>query len=167
MTENKRAQGIIVRPAEAGDAQYLEQWLNDEEISRDFPVAEASEIQEAARRWIDIHKEGAALAAVYQGVPVGFYLLFLQHYERIRHQAVHILVVAKPYRNLGIGSQLLEEGIVLAKGKEIELLHVEIYGNPEAEKFYKRRGFTEYARQQRWFKEGLSYQERVCLERFL
>jgi GNAT superfamily N-acetyltransferase len=160
-------QGVVIRPSVPQDGPYLEEWLTDPETARDFPMSEAAEVKESAVRWIDFYKENAALTAVYQEAPVGVSILFLQHYDRIRHQALHILLTARPYRQMGIGSLLLEGTIKLAKGHGIELLHVEVYGDSAVVLFYKKRGFTVYAHQHRWLKEDGSYRDRICLERFI
>lgn len=161
--------GLMIRPCEPSDAGPLEEWLNDPAVSVDFPMGEGAEIHEAARRWVDLFKEPGtgAWTAVYRGAPAGISLTFLQNYERIRHQAVHILLVAKEYRNMGIGTALLARTVEAAPELGIELLHVEVYGNEDVVRFYRKRGFTEFARQQRWTKESGIYRERVCLERFV
>lgn len=160
--------GLLIRPGQAEDSQALFQWMSDPEIARDLPLGETSEIEEASKRWVEFHQQKGVLVAVYQGVPVGIAILFLQHYQRIRHQCLHVLLVAKEYRGMGIGSALLEKTMELAKREHaIELFHVEIYGNAEAELFYRRRGFVEFARQERWIKDGDRILNRVCLEKFI
>lgn len=157
---------IEVRPTEMGDAKHLKDWILAQ--SEYFPMGDLKEIEETAKRWVEVAVEQkSGLTALYQGTPVGFGILFLQNYVRLTHQAVHILVVDKSYQQMGIGSKLLNA--LMERGRElgVELLHVEVYDEAAIERFYKRHGFVEFARQERWTKDHDIYRARVCLERFL
>ncbi len=169
MRENREPlSGLTLRLTEKSDAVPLHTWLLDPEVARSFPVGDPQEIEEAAKRWVDLCEEEAALTALYQGVPVGIGILFLQHYKRLRHQAMHLLLVAKEFRCMGIGSALLEELLSHGKGQfGVELAHVEVVGDEEVVNFYRKRGFVEFARQERWIKDHDQILNRVCLEKFV
>lgn len=159
---------IEIRPIEPEDAHLLKDWLSEPETEPYFPTGEPAEIEDAAKRWVDLALEQhCGLTALYQGKPVGLGLLFLQTYVKLTHQCVHVLVVSSAFRKMGIGSKLLEELMKMAREFGVELFHVEVYDDPEIEKFYKEHGFVEYARQEAWTKSGDQYRRRVCLERFI
>ena len=69
---------------------------------------------------------------------------------------------------MGIGSALLEELLSHGKGQfGVELAHVEVVGDEEVVNFYRKRGFVEFARQERWIKDHDQILNRVCLEKFV
>jgi GNAT superfamily N-acetyltransferase len=150
------------------DAELLKNWLLNPDTSRAFPLAEPKEVEDATKRWVELSLPEAGLVALYKGEPVGFGMFFLHNYERLKHQAYHVLVVDAPYRNLGIGSELLEALCTHGKEKHgLELTYTEVYDLPEVERFYRRRGFTECARQEDWARDGEESYARIVLERFI
>ncbi len=160
--------GIEIRYTTEEDLPHFIEWLKEPKTLRQFPLTDDKEIEDAAKRWIDFYKEGYNLTAVYEGVPVGIGILFVQNYTLLRHQCTHILLVAEPYRHLEIGHHLHEELVRLAKERfGIELIHVEVYGAEEAVTFYRQHGYDEFGRQEGWIKDGTEYLERVLLERFI
>lgn len=159
---------VEIRDVEAGDVGVLREWLSDPETSRCFPVADSQEIEEAAKRWVEFALPRAGLIGIYQGSPVGYAMLFLHNYNRLKHQSYCVLVVDRSYRNLGVGSALLDALMVMASERHgVELLHTEIYGDPDVLRFFKRRGFTECARQEDWSRDGDDVRARVIVERFI
>ncbi len=159
---------VEIRDVRAEDAELLCEWLSDPETSRCFPVADAQEIEEASKRWVEFALPSAGLIAEYKGAAVGFAMLFLHNYRRLAHQSYCVLVVDRPYRNLGVGSALLEALMAMARERHsVELLHTEVYDDPEVLRFFKRRDFTECARQEDWARDGDDVRARVVIERFI
>jgi GNAT superfamily N-acetyltransferase len=166
--ERKTIESLVTRPVEKADTSFVAHWLADPLVEPCFPMAEAKEIEESAQRWVDLCiNETCGFTAQFQGSPVGFGVLFLQTYKRLVHQCVHILVVDPPFRHMGIGSALLQALITRARERGVELLHVEVYEDPEVLKFYKKRGFKQFAKQEKWTKDHGIYRSRTMLERFI
>lgn len=160
--------GIEVRYTEPGDGKYLKEWLMEPETLSWFPMDDEVEVDDAVMRWIAFHRYKCSLTITKEGIPCGIATLYLQPYRRLAHQCEFGIVVGKNYRNMGIGSYLLNSLMHLAKEKfKIELIHLQVYeGNP-AMRLYTRFGFKEFGRQNSWIKEDKGYAGRIFMERFL
>lgn len=160
--------GLEIRPVQSEDSLPLSLWLSDPETTPFFPVADPSEIQDIACRWTEMAvDQSCGLTALYQGTPVGFAICFLQTYERLKHESVHILLVDRAYRGMGIGGGLLQALEEKACRSGVELFHVEVYNDASIERFYRKRGFVEFGRQERWTKDDGLYRARVLMEKLL
>lgn len=159
---------LEIRKTVAEDAAPLLEWMSDPKVNLHLPMGEPQEIEDGAKRWCDLYKKGYCLTAVLDGEPVGMGFLFIQDYVVLCHQCMHVLVVRHDCQGQGIGSKLLEELLRVAKDEfKLELVHVEVYGSEEIVDFYKKRGFVEFARQEKWLKIDGSYYNRVLLETYL
>lgn len=160
--------GVEIRYTEPGDAKYLKEWLTEPGILRWFPMEDQLEIDDAVMRWIAFYRYKCSLTVVKDGVPCGIATLYLQPYRKLAHQCEFGIIVGQGYRNMGIGSYLMNSIMHLAKEKfKIELLHLQVYAENPAMNLYTRFGFTEFGRQNSWIKEGDRYVGRVFMERFL
>ena len=161
-------EGIEIRYTEMGDAKYLKKWLMDPETGKSFPMADEIEIDDAVLRWVAFSKFKCSITIVKNGIPCGLATLYLQPYRRLARQCEFGIVVDPEYRNMGIGTTLLNSLIHLAKTQfKIELLHLQVNGENPAMNLYKRFGFKEFGRQTHWLKEGDRYIARVLMERFI
>lgn len=167
-TNEEILSGIKVRYTEPEDALYLKQWLSDPDGGCWFPLEGEIEIDDAVVRWIAFYRYRCSITILKDGVPCGIATLYLQPYAKLAHQCEFGIIVGKNYRNLGIGSYLMNCIIHLAKEKfKIELLHLTVYAANPAIKLYRRFGFTEFGRQENWIKETNGYFARVFMERRL
>jgi RimJ/RimL family protein N-acetyltransferase len=166
--ESQLPPGIEIRYTEPGDAPYLKQWLSDPTISTWFPMEDEIEIDDAVMRWIAFYRYKCSLTVTKDGVPCGIGTLYLQPYRKLAHQCEFGIIVGEGYRNLGIGSYLLNSLIHLSKEKfKIELIHLQVYAENPAIHLYERFGFKEFGRQNTWIKEKDRYVGRVFMERFI
>ncbi|MBS4167867.1 GNAT family protein [Parachlamydia sp. AcF125] len=157
-----------IRYTEPGDAVYLKEWLMDKSVSRWFPMCDEAEINDAVNRWIGFYRYKCSLTAVRDGVPCGLATLYLQPYRKLAHQCEFGIIVGAEYRNQGVGTELLNNLMYLAKETfRIELLHLQVYAENPAIRLYERFGFKEFGRQNQWIKEEDRYVGRVFMERFL
>lgn len=159
---------ITVRYTEPEDAQHMIEWFSDPGTLRWFPMCDETEVKDSANRWVGFYRYKCSLTAVVNGTPAGIATLYLQPYRRLAHQCEFGIIVGKDFQGKGVGSYLLEELMRLAKNNfSIELLHLQVYAENPAMRFYKRYGFREYGRQTRWIKEEKVYVGRVFMERLL
>src|ERR1700738_716412 len=119
---------LTFRLASHEDAPYLTEWLTEPSILRWFPMCDAREIDDAVRVWISYSRIQAGLTAEWDGIPSGITNLYLQPYRKLVHTCLFSIIVRKDMRGKGIGKDLLEELMKLAKHKfHIEILHLEVY----------------------------------------
>lgn len=166
MTE--QSEEIEIRYTEPGDAAYLKEWLLSKQVANLFPMVDEAEVNDAVNRWISFCRYKCSLTAVLNGVPCGLATLYLQPYRRLAHQCEMGIIVGTDYRNRGIGTELLNNLIYLAKETfHIELLHLQVTAENPAIRMYERFGFKEFGRQNHWLKDKDRYGARVFMERFL
>jgi len=144
---------IIIKKSVLDDIQYLRKWLSESDTSRWYPMCNEREVEDAARFWISFVKYKAVLTAYYNGEVAGIVNLYLQTYQKLKHQSLLAIIVKSDLRGKGIGSMLLKEIEKLAKDQfNIKFLHLEVYeGNP-AIKLYERHGFVKYGKHPNFIK---------------
>jgi len=152
--EDKSDSEIKVRYTEFTDGPFLKEWLSEDGILRWFPMADDIEIDDAVHRWVGFSRYKCSLTAEKGGIPVGICTLYLQPYRKLAHQCEFGIIVSPKCRGQGVGSELLNSLIHLAKETfKIELLHLQVYQDNPAIRLYERFGFKEFGRQDRWIKE--------------
>lgn len=163
-----RPNELSFRFIEQEDGSSLTRWLNDPEILVWYPMSSEKEIEDSVRIWLGYSKIKSALTALWKGEPCGMALLYIQSFKKLAHQCLFAIIVAKEYRNKGIGRALIEELMKIAKENfKIELLHLEVYeGNP-AINLYRRLGFKEYGYQAHFIKEMGKYRGKIFMQREL
>jgi putative acetyltransferase len=159
---------IEIRLAVPEDGKYLKKWLFEPGVLRWFPMCNEREVDDAVKLWMDYVKDQAVLTALCDGKPCGICNLYLQPYEKFKHQCLMAIVVGEAYRNKGIGRLLIEELMKIAKEKHhIEILHLEVYeGNP-AYYLYEKMGFKKFGFQKHFIKEKNSYLGKTFMQKAL
>lgn len=148
------------------DAILLLEWLNDAEILRYFPMESKLEVEDAVRIWLSYQAQNASYAAVVDGKVVGMAVLYLQTFQKLKHQSLFAIILSKEARGKGIGTKLIEHLEKEAKGRhKLEKLHLEVYeGNP-AMRLYTRLGFKEYGRHPHFLKDRGEYITKILMEK--
>lgn len=159
---------LTIRGAEDSDQQYLVEWLLQPGVLDGFPLDDLREIEDAARIWLSYAKFGAVITAVYDGVPCGIANLYIQPYKKLAHQSLFAIIVDEKFRGKGIGTQLLNEILSLAKENfKMDFVHLEVYeGNP-AIRLYERSGFTQYGVQKHFIKDQTGYRAKIMMQKKL
>ena len=169
MENEKPVSGHLeVRYTELSDGVHLKEWLMDPEVKSWFPMDDEIEVDDAVVRWVAFSRYKCSLTVLKDGIPCGMATLYLQPYRKLIHQCEFGIIIAKGYRNEGIGSFLMNSIMHLAKENfKIELLHLQVYAENPAKRLYERFGFKEFGRQNAWIKEKEGYVGRIFMERFL
>jgi putative acetyltransferase len=159
---------LTIRFAEESDQKYLVDWLLQPGVLAGFPLADLREIEDAARIWISYAKHNAVLTALWDGVPCGIANLYLQPYQKMAHQCLFAIIVDEKYRGKGIGTQLMQDLMALAKERfKLEFLHLEVYeGNP-AIHLYQRLGFEQYGFHRHFIKDQGRYIGKILMQKYL
>lgn len=168
MADDKKSD-LEIRYSDLADGKYLKQWLLEPAIARWFPVYDAVEIDDAVQRWIGFSRYKCSLTAVKDGEPCGIATLYLQPYRKLAHQCEFGIIVSQEHRGKGVGTELLQNLIHLAREHfNIELIHLQVYIENPAIHLYERMGFVEFGRQTHWIKEvDGTYTGRVFMEKSL
>ena len=160
--------GLHVRYTQPSDAFKLKEWLSDQDGGCWFPIDGEVELNDAVVRWLSFHRYQCSITVLKDEVPCGIATLYLQPYAKLSHQCEFGILVDKKYRNQHVGTYLMSCLMHLAKEKfAIEILHLTVYENNPAIKFYHKFGFVEFGRQKGWIKEKDGSYGRVFMERLL
>lgn len=159
---------VEVRLATLEDSPHLTQWLSDPEILRWFPMADSREVEDSVRIWMSYTKMEGGLMALADGEPAGLANLYIQPYEKFKHQCLFSIIVSPKFRGKGLGTALLTALKKHAKEKfHIEILHLEVYDGNPAISLYRRMGFVEYGRHPRFIKMGTEYVDKILMQQIL
>lgn len=148
------------------DAPLLSKWLEEPAVMRNFPMANSIEIADAVRIILSYAKLNAAFGCELEGELVGATSFYLQGFQKLKHHALVMVIVSPAMRGKGIGTHLMEYTLEQAKKElSLSLINLEVYeGNP-AERLYRRLGFTELGRHERFLKDGDEYITKICMEK--
>jgi len=157
-----------LRYTHVDDAPYLRDWLLQKQVQRWFPIAEDKELEDAVQCWVGFSKYHSSLTATIDEFPCGIGTLFLMPYRKVAHHCLFKLVVDPIHQQKGIGSSLLKNLKHLAKNYfRLELMHIEVFeGNPLIY-LLKEFQFEEFARQEKYVKDGDQYLTRVLYQSYL
>ncbi len=158
---------LEIRFTTMDDRPLLKSWLSQHGMEQCFPMANEMEIDDAVQKWIFFSRYRASLTSVYDGVTCGLASLYLLPYERLAHQCEWGIILSSDYHGKKIGTALTNALINLAKERfSIELLHLQVLeSNSNGREFFQRFGFTEFGRQNQWFKGQDEYRARILMEK--
>jgi ribosomal protein S18 acetylase RimI-like enzyme len=140
-------QTVWLRPAIKDDAEAMIRGMNS--VAREGKYFLRSHFErdvETERAFIARTREQGdlILVAVVEGRLVGWVTLFRGRPEFLRHTASLGMAVIKSFRGLGIGSALLDSGLLWAAEHGIEKVNLGVRAsNVRARTLYSRFGFVE------------------------
>lgn len=147
------------------DAASLHKWLDEPGILRWFPMSNPLEVENAAQVWISFSRVSSSLTATFQTEPCGIGTLFLMPYRKVAHHCLFKIIVAPQFRRQGVATALLRNLKHLAKNYfHLHLMHIEFFEDNPIEHLLRKADFREFARQQRYVKEGERYLARILME---
>lgn len=159
---------LNIREATEEDHIHLREWLMEPGVLQWFPMDSEKEVEDAAKIWTFYSRWKSCFIAEIDSVPCGSVLLNLTKFEKVQHQCLLSIIVSEKYRNLGIGTKLLDfiEKTAVEKFK-IELLHLEVYENNPAQRLYERAGYKIYGHHPKFLKEGSVYKSKILMQKWL
>lgn len=162
------AMDVEIRYTISDDSEPLKQWLLEPGVLRGFPMADDREVEDSVKHWIGFAKYKSSLTATIDGQAVGIATLCLMPYKKLAHQCLVSIIVSEEVRGKGVGTQLLNNLIHLAKNYfGIEVLYLEVYEGNRAITLYERFGFREIGLQKHFMKDEGEYIGKVIMERIL
>lgn len=148
------------------DLFFLTEWLMDPVVLGWFPMSNLKEVQDASKVWQIYARKNAAFTVEVNGAPAGMAIVYVNTYEKIKHQSLFAIVVGEKYRGKGVGAYLLK--YIMKKARDefgIWLLHLEVYQDNPAYRLYHRLGFREYGKHEKFLKEADGrYETKVMMQ---
>ena len=115
--------------------------------------------------WNGFSKYHCCLTATWKNEPCGMGIVYLMPYRKVAHRCLSQLVVPLKFQNQGVESSLIKNMGHLAKSYfRLEWIQMVIIDGAPVIEFLKERGFSEFARQEKYFKRGDSYSARILYE---
>ena len=137
------------------DLEHYKKWLQQPNVLQGFPMSDQREIDDAVRVWDQYLDKGASLTALYKKKPVGAANIYVHTIDKLKHQALFVILIDGKYRGQGIGTLLLQQLQQLAKNKfGIQILHLEVYDKNPAIRLYERIGFRQYGHHPNYLKDS-------------
>lgn len=153
-----------IRFSTVGDMSILREWLKTKGMLHWFPPVDDAELENFIRIWIGFCRFNASLTATYKNQPVGMAILYLMPYRKVAHHAMFQIIVSPEHQKQGVAHSLIRNLKNYAKKQfRLESIHVEILDDNPIQSLLKTLGFEEFARQEKYAKEGGKYYPRILM----
>jgi putative acetyltransferase len=164
--------GVVVRPARPRDRRQILDLLAAVAAERRYIRMEAVEDDRARMRRAWVTRawtvDRAHLVAVADGRVIGNLVIVRDPVPVGHHVASLGMVVARDWRERGVGSALLGEAFRWAGWAGVEKVHLTVYPeNDRAINLYKKFGFLEEGRLSGQSKKSYGYEDEIAMGRWL
>ncbi len=164
----KELPGLDIRYTQLTDEQPLKEWLKEHGMLQWFPMTEEKEVDDAAQAWISFSRWSCSLTCILDNVPCAIGTLFLMPYRKVAHHCLFKMIVDPKQQRRGIGTFLLKNLKHLAKNYfRLQILHMEVYEGNSIVFLLQKQGFRQFAKQERFVKDGERYRARLLFESYL
>lgn len=161
-----KAPEFDIRYMEPSDENFLKEWITVPSVIRRLPISDEKEGELFVQVWSAFNRYHCCLTATWKNVPCGMGIIYLMPYRKVAHRCLSQVVVSPQFPYGEIAGSLVKNLVHLAKSYfRLEWIQMEVSeGSPIIEPL-KGCGFTEFARQERFFKEGKElYEARILFE---
>ena len=168
---------VVLRPAQADDAAPLLAALNEVAAEGRYLLNSHWVITpQLEARWQRTAADSADLLLVATvahkadapGVLAGSVSLVRRQHEFVRHTAELGMWLRAAYREIGIGSAMVEAALAWAIAQEIEKITLSVRsGNRRALALYQKYGFVEEGRRRAFIKTPHGYEDECLISRFV
>lgn len=174
--KTKNSTGVIIRSAvetDAADVLHVSKSVISEEIFQLMTNDEFTLTSDDEKKWINSFLDkplGILLVAEVNGRVVGLLDFHIGHRQRISHVGDFAVSILKEFRNLGIGSLLLQSLISWAiSTKQIEKINLQVHStNQHAIQTYLKNGFViEGIRKKELKYSSNEYVDAILMARFI
>lgn len=168
----KNGTEFIIRPVTEDDAQDLLDFMDSviaEEIYLEIEKLPPTVEDEKAflRRYID-SDDRAMFVAEVSGKAIGNVGVERGSTGKRKHTAHIGVAIMKPYREMGIGTALMEEAIAWADSQGVEKAFLSVFStNTRAIKLYEKLGFEPEGKQEKHFKLKDGYADKLYMAKWL
>jgi len=153
-----------IRYTDQRDTAYLRSLLKLKGMLHWFPPSDDAELDNFIQIWMGFSRFNAALTATFKGKPIGMSTLFLMPYRKVAHHCMFQIIVDPEYQKRGVGRSLIRNLKHLAKTQfRQEFLYLEILDENPIIPLLKSLDFYEFAREERFVKEGDQYFPRIIM----
>ena len=158
--------GVMVRPARAGDARGLRELVEQVASEGRYIRTEGRPAMAALRRRVrrGWTRSGAELVAIAGGKQVGHLGIVREGHPGLRHVASLGMAVLPEWRGKGIGAALMSEAFRWARWAGVEKISLTVFPhNVRAAGLYRRFGFVEEGRLVRHTKKTSGYDDEIVM----
>lgn len=153
-----------IRYTTVNEIDALRSWLKIKGMLHWFPPSDDTELENFIRIWMGFCRYNAALTATFEEKPIGMGVLYLMPYRKVAHHAMFQVIVDPEYQRKGVGTSLMKNLKHLAKTVfRQELLYGEILDENPIITLLEKLEFEEFARQEKYVKEGDQYYPRIMM----
>lgn len=157
-----------IRYMEASDTPILIEWLKDPEVLLWLPISNEKEGKLFVDIWVGYSRYHCCLTATWKRKPCGMGIVYLMPYRKVAHRCLAQIVVPPPFQNQGVESSLVKNLAHLAKSYfRLETIQMEVIEGAPLIEVLEEGGFSEFIRQENYFKRGDRYSARIMYEKDL
>ena len=150
----KKDVNVTFRETTLADLDYYRTWLQQDGVLEWCPMSNPSEVDIAVGHAKYFMHKGGATTAIHSDKAVGLCMLFINDIKKLSHHSLFLIIVDEAYRGQGVGTLLLQHVINSAKKDHgLEILHLEVYENNPAINLYKKVGFKQYGKHEKFIKD--------------
>ena len=160
-----KAREFDIRYLEVSDTPILKEWIAIPEVLEWLPISDEKESELFLQIWTGYSKYNCCLTATWKNKPCGMGIIYLMPYRKVAHRCLSQLVIPPQFQGQGVESALVKNLVHLARSYfRLEWIQMEVIEGASVIEVLESLGFSEFVRQEKYFKKGESYSARIIYE---